>query len=130
MSLADILMNVNGRLRIVTTKARLAVSEVDECCPEVHASPLTEERAGELATAFAVLADPVRLRLLSLLASAPTGEACVCELVDPLGRSQPTVSHHLKILADAGLIIGTKRGRWVWYRAVPDRLDQLRSVLA
>ena len=114
----------------MNTKTRLAMPDVDECCPAVLASPLTEERAAELATAFAVLADPIRLRLLSLLASAPTGEACVCELVDPLGRSQPTVSHHLKILADAGLIVGTKRGRWVWYRAVPDRLDQLRSVLA
>ncbi len=80
--------------------------------------------------AFAVLADPVRLRLLSLLASASAGEACVCELVEPLGRSQPTISHHLKILVDAGLITGDKRGRWVWYRAVPERLGQLRSVLA
>ncbi len=79
---------------------------------------------------FAVLADPVRLRLLSLLASAEAGEACVCELVEPLGRSQPTISHHLKILTDAGLIVGDKRGRWVWYRAVPERLAQLRSVLA
>jgi len=115
---------------MMTTKTRLPPSEVDECCPAVLATPLTEKKAGELATAFAVLADPVRLRLLSLLASAPAGEACVCELVEPLGRSQPTVSHHLRILADAGLIVGDKRGRWVWYRAVPDRLDQLRSVLA
>lgn len=118
---------------MMTTKTRLPLStdvDVDECCPAVLASPLSEERAGELATAFAVLSDPVRLRLLSLLASAPAGEACVCELVEPLGRSQPTVSHHLKILAGAGLIAGDKRGRWVWYRVVPDRLDQLRSVLA
>ena len=104
--------------------------EAEGCCPAVLSAPLSDEKATELATAFAVLADPVRLRLLSLLASAPAGEACVCELVEPLGRSQPTVSHHLKILADAGLIAGDKRGRWVWYRAVPDRLDQLRSVLA
>ena len=102
----------------------------DECCPAVLATPLAEDRAAELAASFAVLADPVRLRLLSLLTSAPAGEACVCELVEPLGRSQPTVSHHLKILADAGLIAGDKRGRWVWYRIVPDRVDMLRSVLA
>ena len=89
-----------------------------------------EERAVELARDFAVLADPVRLRLLSLLASAPTGEACVCELVEPLARSQPTVSHHLKVLADAGLIVGEKRGRWVWYRAVPTRSGRLSGVLA
>lgn len=112
------------------TTARLAVPAVDDCCPAVLASPLSEQRADELAVAFAVLADPVRLRLLSLLASAEAGEACVCELVEPLGRSQPTISHHLKILADAGLILGEKRGRWVWYRAVPERLGQLRSVLA
>ena len=105
-------------------------SPEESCCPVVLSSPLSDERATELAGAFAVLADPVRLRLLSLLASAPTGEACVCELVEPLGRSQPTVSHHLKILAEAGLIAGEKRGRWVWYRVVPERVDLLRSVLA
>ena len=103
---------------------------VASCCPAVLAAPLGEERAEELARAFAVLADPARLRLLSLIASSPAGEACVCELVEPLGRSQPTVSHHLKVLADAGLVTGDKRGRWVWYRPVPERLDQLRSVLA
>ena len=103
---------------------------VAACCPTVLASPLSEERAEELARAFAVLADPARLRLLSLLASSADGEACVCELVEPLGRSQPTVSHHLKVLADAGLVTGDKRGRWVWYRPVPERLDQLRGVLA
>lgn len=112
------------------TRIDLAVTALEECCPAVLSSPLTEERADELAMAFAVLADPVRLRLLSLVVSAQAGEACVCELTEPLGRSQPTVSHHLKILADAGLIAGEKRGRWVWYRAVPERLGQLRSVLA
>lgn len=101
----------------------------DECCPAVLASALSEVRAAELARDFAVLADPVRLRLLSLLASAPAGEACVCELVEPLARSQPTVSHHLKVLADAGLIVGEKRGRWVWYRTVPTRLGHLSGVL-
>ena len=111
-------------------RSRLDVAAVDDCCPAVLAAPMSERRAEELALSFAVLADPVRLRLLSLLASAEAGEACVCELVEPLGRSQPTVSHHLKILADAGLIVGDKRGRWVWYRVVPDQLDHLRSVLA
>jgi len=114
----------------MAVKAKLEVTSMDDCCPAVLSAPLSESRAEELAVAFAVLADPVRLRLLSLLASAESGEACVCELVEPLGRSQPTVSHHLKILADAGLIVGDKRGRWVWYRAVPGRLDQLRGVLA
>ena len=111
-----------------TTKRSMAVLE-DECCPAVLSSPLSEARAGALARDFAVLADPVRLRLLSLLASAPAGEACVCELVEPLDRSQPTVSHHLKILVDAGIIAGEKRGRWVWYRPVRERLAQLRTAL-
>jgi ArsR family transcriptional regulator len=106
------------------------VSTLEACCPAVLAAPLSEERAQELASELAALADPVRLRLLSILASAPTGEVCVCELVDPLGRSQPTVSHHLKILVEAGLIAGEKRGRWVWYRAVPEKLGYLRGVLA
>jgi len=114
----------------MATRTRLAVSALEECRPAVLSAPLSEARAEELAVAFAVLADPVRLRLLSLLASAEAGEVCVCELVEPLGRSQPTISHHLKILTEAGLIVGDKRGRWVWYRAVPDRLDQLRRVLA
>ncbi len=111
-----------------TKRHPVAVLE-EQCCPTALSSPLSEERAAALAGDFAVLADPVRLRLLSLIASVPAGEACVCELVEPLDRSQPTVSHHLKILADAGLIVGEKRGRWVWYRPVPDRLAQLRGVL-
>ena len=114
------------------TDASTVVNGLPEegCCPAVLSAPLSEEQAGELATDFAALADPVRLRLLSLLASAPAGEVCVCELVEPLHRSQPTVSHHLKVLVDAGLISGEKRGRWVWYRVVPERLGRLRSVLA
>lgn len=114
----------------VTSKRTSAMTVLEECCPAVLSTPLTEARAETLAGAFGVLADPVRLRLLSLLASAEAGEVCVCELVEPVGRSQPTVSHHLKILVDAGMITGEKRGRWVWYRAVPARLAELRSVLA
>ena len=79
---------------------------------------------------FAALADPARLRILSLLASAAAGEVCACDLVEPVGRAQPTVSHHLKVLSEAGLIVGDKRGRWIWYRLVPERLAQLRTALA
>jgi ArsR family transcriptional regulator len=110
------------------TKPRLPVVE-EPCCPAALATPLSEDRAATLARVFSVLSDPVRLRLLSMIASVPAGEACVCELVEPLDRSQPTVSHHLKVLADAGLIVGEKRGRWVWYRPVPDRLADLRGAL-
>jgi len=110
---------------------RAPVTALDDgCCPAVLSAPLSEDHAFALARDFAALGDPVRLRLLSMIVSAPTGEACVCELVEPLDRSQPTVSHHLKLLVDAGLIVGEKRGRWVWYRAVPQRLAELRKALA
>ena len=97
------------------------------CCWSLLAAPLSVEAADELAAAFSALADPVRLRLLSLVAEA--GEVCSCDLQEPLGKSQPTVSHHTKILSDAGLIVGEKRGRWVWWSVVPARLDQLRAAL-
>ena len=98
------------------------------CCGVVLAAPLVEADARELAQGFAALADPVRLRLLSLIASA--GECCSCDLEEPLGRSQPTISHHTKALAGAGLIAGEKRGRWVWWRVVPERVAALRVALA
>ncbi len=100
----------------------------DACCVPLLAAPMDVGDAEELATAFAALADPVRLRLLSLVASA--GEVCSCDLQDPLGKSQPTVSHHTRVLAEAGLITGEKRGRWVWWSLVPGRVEQLRAVLA
>lgn len=98
------------------------------CCSSVLAAPLPERDAVELAHAFAALADPVRLRLLSLVAAA--GEVCSCDLEGPLGKSQPTISHHTKALAEAGLITGEKRGRWMWWRIVPERLADLRATLA
>ena len=99
----------------------------EDCCSPVVETPLRESEAAELAHVFAALADPVRLRLLSLIAAA--GEICSCELLAPLGRSQPTVSHHTKILADAGLIAGEKRGRWVWWSIVPARVADVRAAL-
>jgi ArsR family transcriptional regulator, arsenate/arsenite/antimonite-responsive transcriptional repressor len=86
--------------------------------------------AEQLARAFAALGDPIRLRLLSIIASCSDGEVCACDLTEPVGRSQPTVSHHLKILFEAGLVDRDKRGLWVWYRVVPERLADLRVVLA
>jgi ArsR family transcriptional regulator, arsenate/arsenite/antimonite-responsive transcriptional repressor len=103
-------------------------AEATACCPPVLESPLGDGEAAELAHVFTALSDPVRLRLLSLIAAA--GEICACELLAPLGRSQPTVSHHTKILADAGLIAGEKRGRWVWWSVVPPRVAELRDALA
>ena len=102
---------------------------VNTCCEPLLASPLGEDEATDLAGALKALADPARLRLLSMIANAPAGEACACDLVEPLGRSQPTVSHHLSVLTEAGLIAREKRGRWAWYRVVPERLAALRDAL-
>ena len=99
------------------------------CCPSITAAPLGEPDAALLAKGYAALGDPVRLRLLSMLAAAGE-EVCACAFVDALDRSQPTISHHLKVLADAGLVIGEKRGRWVWYTVVAEQLDTLRGALA
>src|SRR5215471_12105652 len=110
--------------------AKQRVATVTEpCCGSMLQEPLALGDAVELATGFAALGDPARLRLLSLIATAPAGEVCVCDLVAPVGRSQPTVSHHLKVLADAGLVTSERRGRWSWYRAVPEQLERLRGVL-
>jgi ArsR family transcriptional regulator len=101
----------------------------EPCCASVLDAPLAVDEAAQLASMFAALADPARLRLLSLIAAQPDGQ-CACDLVEPLGKSQPTVSHHLKVLYEAGLVDREKRGTWVWYRVVPERLAALRSALS
>ena len=103
------------------------VKEITSCCGPVLAAPLAEAEAEELAAAFKVVADPVRLRLLSLIAEA--GEICSCDLVTLIGRSQPTISHHTSMLADAGLVHREKRGKWAWFSVVPDRLAVFRDAL-
>jgi ArsR family transcriptional regulator len=110
--------------------SRLVADErpLEICCAPVRTDALDEEQAAVMARGFAALSDPIRLRLLSFVASS-SDEVCACDLVEPSGRSQPTVSHHMKILVDAGLVTREKRGLWVWYRAVPERLDALRAVL-
>jgi ArsR family transcriptional regulator len=110
-------------------KAVLEVSGDVECCPSVLAAPLDSNEAAELAVGFNALGDPVRLRLLSMLAAAPDGEICVCEFIEPIGKSQGTISHHLKILGDAGLVHGDRRGKWVWYSLDRQRMAALRSAL-
>ncbi len=104
------------------------MTTVQGCCSVLEA-PLGDRDAEDLSGAFKALADPVRLRVLSLIASQPSGEVCACDLVAPIGKSQPTVSHHLKVLFEAGLVTKSKRGSWIWYRAVPERLEVLRSAL-
>ena len=97
------------------------------CCHPGLTAPLGEADAVRLSSTFAALADPVRLRVLSLIASA--GEVCGCDLQEPLNKAQPTISHHTKILAEAGLIVGEKRGRWVWWRVVPERVAEIQQAL-
>lgn len=106
------------------------VNTIETCCPPLLSAALNDADAAELAAAFKVLSDPVRLRLLSLIAAAPDGTACSCDLEEPVGKSQPTVSHHLALLADAGLITKVKVGRWVNCTVVPERLAVLRDALA
>jgi ArsR family transcriptional regulator len=106
-----------------------APSQIDGCCSRLLAEPLDEASAVQLAAAFKALADPVRLQLLSLIAAAEDGTACSCDLEAPVGKSQPTVSHHLSVLAEAGLITKEKVGRWVNCTVVPERLAALRDLL-
>ena len=104
--------------------------EVVACCAPLSAEVLNEADAQMLSRQFAALADPVRLRLVSLLSTAAGGAVCACDLVEPVGKSQPTVSHHLKVLAEAGLVTSERRGRNVWYGVVPAALEALRTALA
>ena len=111
-----------------------SVSEIEEaagdaCCGGA-ASKLTTTEAEQLAHQLAAVADPVRLQMLSIIAGASSCEVCACDFVGPIDKSQPTVSHHLKVLSEAGIIEGDKRGRWVWYRLAAGRLDELMSSLA
>jgi ArsR family transcriptional regulator len=103
--------------------------QVVGCCAPLVREPLDADQAVELSRSFKALGDPVRLRLLSLIASQASGEACVCDLTDAFDVTGPTISHHLKVLREAGLITGERRGTWVYYRADPDALRELSDVL-
>jgi ArsR family transcriptional regulator, arsenate/arsenite/antimonite-responsive transcriptional repressor len=99
------------------------------CCSPQTGEPLSAEEAAELARVFKAIADPVRLRLLSLIASHAGGEACVCDLTGAFALTGPTISHHLKVLREAGLVDSQRRGTWIYYRVQPDLLAQLSAVL-
>ena len=110
----------------VGTKQALSVGR-EPCCTPLSEGPLSENESAQLAIVLGALADPVRLRLLSIIAAV--GEVCSCNLEEPLGRSQPTISHHTRVLAEAGLIEGEKRGKWTWWQVVPERLATVRRFL-
>jgi len=107
----------------------ISPAESAACCPPLSAQPLTMEQAGQVAPLLKALADPVRLRLMSLVASHEGGEACVCDLNDAFELSQPTISHHLKVLHEAGLVDRDKRGVWVYYRARPQAMAAIGALI-
>jgi ArsR family transcriptional regulator, arsenate/arsenite/antimonite-responsive transcriptional repressor len=100
------------------------------CCAPLTRETIDADQAEDLARTFKALGDPTRLRLISIVAASAGAEACVCDLTEPIGLSQPTVSHHLKILMDAGFLTRSKRGTWAYYRLVPGALDKLSGILA
>ena len=118
-----------GHTGLMTRSAALPLAEV-ECCAPLVREPLSATDATDLARTLKAIADPARLRLLSMIAAHEGGEACVCDLTEPLGLSQPTVSHHLKVLVDAGLLTRDKRGVWAYFTLVPSALDALAAVLS
>lgn len=114
---------------MVTMLEVIDVTPAVACCAPLVKEPLSQTDAEQLAVTLRALADPARLRLLSIVASSEGQEACVCDLIDPIGLSQPTVSHHLKVLTAAGFLTRSKRGTWAYYRLVPDALQQVSGLL-
>ena len=102
----------------------------DGCCAPLLREPITASQAAELARLLKALADPTRLRLVSMVAAHDGGEACVCELTEPLGLTQPTISHHLKVLVDAGIFTRDKRGVWTYYALMPSAMNALSAALS
>jgi ArsR family transcriptional regulator len=102
----------------------------DGCCTVLVREPITASQADSLARILKALAEPTRLRLVSMVAAHEGGEACVCDLTGPLGLTQPTISHHLKVLVDAGIFTRDKRGKWAFYALVPAALDTLAAILS
>ena len=110
------------------TRPLLPLAEA--CCTPLLRQPLTASQAADLARMLKALADPTRLRLVSMVAAHDGGEACVCDLTEPLGLTQPTISHHLKILVDAGIFSREKRGVWAYYSLIPAAMDSLSAILS
>ncbi len=107
----------------------IPITSVDFCCAPLTDGEIDATAAEAMAPVLSALADPVRLRIISMLMSAPGGTSCGCDLQEPLGLTQPTVSHHLKVLREAGLVEGEKRGRWVHYRVIDERLAEISQAL-
>lgn len=113
----------------MTTSLPLISTDAGGCCASVTGGVLAVEDAQHLSRMFKALGDPTRVRLLSMIAAQSDGEACVCDLTEPIGLSQPTVSHHMKQLVDAGLVTREQRGKWAYYAIVPEILAMLSAAL-
>jgi ArsR family transcriptional regulator len=113
----------------MSTMTLLPVIDAAACCAPLTRDPLTQSQADDLARSLKAIADPARLRLISIIAASEGQEACVCDLTEPLNIGQPTVSHHLKVLTDAGFVTRSKRGSWAYYALVPGALDSLSRLL-
>jgi ArsR family transcriptional regulator, arsenate/arsenite/antimonite-responsive transcriptional repressor len=120
----------NGGVTTPASMHRPALPPADACCAPLLREPITASQAADLSRLLKALADPTRLRLVSMVAAREDGEACVCDLTGPLGLTQPTISHHLKILVDAGIFTRDKRGVWAYYALVPSAMDALSAVLS
>lgn len=125
------LVNVWRKLSTMSTRTELPITPVGiaACCSPLTGGVLEEDPAQQLARVFKALGDPTRVRLVSLIAAADGAEACICDLTDPVGLSQPTVSHHMKLLMDAGLVEREQRGKWAYFSIVPGVLDSLARAL-
>jgi ArsR family transcriptional regulator, arsenate/arsenite/antimonite-responsive transcriptional repressor len=115
---------------VAVSRPGMTLPLIGDCCSPVVGTVMSPADAETLAASLKAIADPVRLRLISLVAAHEDGEACVCELTEPVALSQPTVSHHLKILVDAGVLTREQRGRWAYYRLAPDTLNAISALIA
>ena len=113
----------------MSTMTLLPVIEAAACCSPLTRDAMTQPQADDLAKSLKAIADPARLRLISIIAASEDQEACVCDLTEPLNIGQPTVSHHLKVLTEAGFVTRSKRGTWAYYKLVPGALDSLARLL-
>ncbi|WP_120494383.1 ArsR/SmtB family transcription factor [Microbacterium phyllosphaerae] len=113
----------------MTTQLPLLANDATACCSRVTRGVLKADEAERMAATFKALGDPTRLRLLSLIAASEDGEACICDLTEPVGLSQPTVSHHMRQLVEAGLAMREQRGRWAYFRVVPDALEDAARAI-
>jgi ArsR family transcriptional regulator len=126
---ASTIVNMTWQNHCMTFTLPLTVAQDATCCTPVTGGVLSAEEAERIAHTFKALGDPTRVRLLSLIAASEDGEACICDLTEPVGLSQPTVSHHMKLLVDAGLATREQRGRWAYYRVVPEALDRASQTI-